>query len=251
MLTKSQIIVLHTIKHGDSGLVVQCYSNTTGKQALYFRGASKKGSNYALIHRLNILDVVTYTSGNGSMGTLKEITPLGSFPNIRTDIYKNTIAIFMSELLVKSIREEELNTPLYEFLKASIGVLEHLEQGVANFHLHFMVHLSKMLGFKPLDNYSPETPLFSIPTACFTEPYLTFNGQQCIIDENRSNSHFKSSESLLLHTLLNTPFTQISAIRCNGEMRLAFARQMITYLSHHLGIGIEIKSLDVLHEVFN
>lgn len=251
MLSKSQIIVLHTIKHGDSGLVVQCYSDTVGKQALYFRGASRKGSNYALIHRLNILDVVVYRSGNGSMGTLKEITPAGSFPNIRTDIYKNTIAIFISELLVRSIREEELNPPLYSFLKAAIGVLEHLNEGTANFHIHFMVHLSKMLGFKPLDNFSEQTPLFSIPAACFTEAYLTFNGQQCLIDENRSNSHFKHTESQLLHTLLNTPFTEVGTIRCNGEMRLAFAKQMITYLSHHLGIGIEIKSLDVLHEVFS
>ena len=34
MLSKSQIIVLHTIKHGDNGLVLQCYSNTSGRTAL-------------------------------------------------------------------------------------------------------------------------------------------------------------------------------------------------------------------------
>ena len=59
MLAKSQIIVLHTIKHGDTGIVVQCYSNTAGRTALYFRGSSKKMRNAAILHKLNILDVVT------------------------------------------------------------------------------------------------------------------------------------------------------------------------------------------------
>lgn len=241
---------MHTIKHGDSGMVVQCYSNRSGKQSVYFRGSAKRAGSYSHMHRLSVLDVVTYSNGATAMPTIREITPVYSLPNIRTDVYKNTIAIFISELLVKSIREIEPNEPLFEFLKASIGILENLGQGSANFHIHFMVHLSKMLGFKPLDNYSARTPLFSIANACFTEAYLVFNGQKCIIDENRSNSHFRSGESELLHTILNTPSTDIACIKCNGETRLAFARQMITYISHHLGISIEIKSLDILHEVF-
>ncbi len=250
MLKKSQIIVLHTIKHGDSGMVVQCYSNISGRQSLYFRGSAKKNGNYSNIHRLNILDIVTYGNGTTSMPVIKEITSIYSLSNIRTDIFKNTIAIFISELLVKSVREAEPNTALFQFLKASIGVLEHIEQGKANFHIHFMVHLSKMLGFKPLDNYSSETPLFCIHNACFTEAYLIFNGQRCIIDQERSNTHFKSTESELLHNILNTSTTDIGTIKCNGEIRLGFAKQMIAYISHHMGITMEIKSLDVLHEVF-
>lgn len=250
MLLKSQIIVLHTIKHGDSGMVVQCYSSLHGKQSLYFRGSAKHQAKYANLHRLNILDIITYSGSTSSMPTIKEMTPIYNLSNIRTNIYKNTIAIFISELLLKSIREVETNSAFFDFLKASIGILEHLHEGTANFPIHFMVHFSKMLGFKPLDNYAEQTPLFCIPNACFTEAYLVFNGQKCIIDETHSPTHFKSSESALLHTILNTPSTQINTIKCTGEMRLAFTKQMITYISHHLGIPIEIKSLDVLHEIF-
>lgn len=251
MLTKSQIIVLHTVKHGDSGMVVQCYSNILGKQSLYFRGSSKRSGSFSNLHRLNVLDVVTYSNGTESMPTIKEITPVFNLLGIRTNIYKNTIAIFISELISKSIREVEFNRALFEFLRASIGILDHIDSGIANFHIHFMVHLSKMLGFKPLDNYSCETPLFCITTACFSESYLVFNGQRCVIDENRTSSHFNTAESALLHTILNTASTEIDSIKCTGEIRLAFAKRMIIYISHHLGISIEIKSLDVLHEVFN
>ena len=63
MLSKSQIIVLHTIKHGDNGLVLQCYSNTSGRTALYMKVSSKNKLVIFNLHRLSILDVVTYNRG--------------------------------------------------------------------------------------------------------------------------------------------------------------------------------------------
>ena len=100
MLTNSQIIVLHTIKHGDNGLVVQAYSATSGRVALYLRISPKNKVILSNLHRLNILDVVTYSSGS-SMPLIKEMVPALKLDSLRTNIYKNTIAIFLSELLYK------------------------------------------------------------------------------------------------------------------------------------------------------
>ncbi len=234
MLNKSQVIVLHTIKHGDNGIVLQCYSNSCGREAVYIRVSSKNKVIMSNLHRLSILDIVTYSNGT-SMPTVKEMEPVVRLDSIRTNIYKNTIAIFVSELLVKCIKESEANLQLYQFLVSSINILEHLQEGFANFHIHFMVHLSKMLGFLPVDNYSPQTPLFNIPAARFCA------GERC----------FPAAESELLHRILNTPAIESAMIGCNGELRYSFSRQMTGYLSHHLGMNMEIKSLDVLHEVFN
>ena len=168
MLTKSQIIVLHTIKHGDTGIVVQCYSNTAGRCSLYFRASSKKQNNLALMHKLNILDVITYSNGTQSMPTIKEVSVPYNLGSLRGDIYKSTIAIFISELLGRTVRESESNPHLYSFISSSIQILEHITEGVANFHVHFLTHLCKMLGFMPLDNYGATTPVFDIATAKFT-----------------------------------------------------------------------------------
>lgn len=234
MLSKSQVIVLHTIKHGDNGIVLQCYSNGGGREALYMRVLSKNKIILSNLHRLSILDVVIYSNGS-SMPTVKEIEPVVRLDSIRTNIYKNTIAIFISELLVKCVKESEANLPLYQFLVSSINILEHLQEGFANFHIHFLVHLSKMLGFLPVDNYSQSTPLFNIPMAKFCA------GERC----------FSAAESELLHKILNTPAIDSALIGCNGQLRYSFSKQMISYLSHHLGMNLEVKSLDVLHEVFN
>lgn len=250
MISKSRIIVLHTIKHGDNGLVLQCYSNNAGRQSLYLRISSRNKVSIANIHRLNILDIVTYSNGS-SMPTIKEMEPVTKLGSMRTNIFKNTIAIFLSELLAKSIRESEANPQLFNFLSSSINILEHLEDGEANFHIHFLVHLSKMLGFMPTDNYSQQMPLFNIPTARFCEGERFFDGKYCVVRTTDSAGCFSEAESALLHTLLNTRAISSGEIKCNGELRLSFAKQMIRYLSHHLGMNLEIKSLDVLHEVFS
>lgn len=249
MLSKSQVIVLHTIKYGDNGIVLQCYSNTCGRQALFLRVSAKNKIIISNLHRLSILDVVTYHSGS-SMPTVKELEPVMRLDSIRTNIYKNTIAIFLSELLVKCIKESESNLRLYQFLVSSISILEHLEGTFANFHIHFLVHLSKMLGFMPVDNFSATNTLFDIQSARFIAPgpaagYATA-GSAAV-----PSSCFSAVESELLHAILNTPAIESSGIRCNGELRLAFSKQMIRYLSAHLGINFDMKSLDVLHEVFN
>ena len=248
MLTKSQIIVLHTIKHGDTGIVVQCYSSTAGRCALYFRASSKNRVSASLLHKLNILDVVTYSNGSQSMPTIKEISAPYKIAAIRSDIYKSSIAIFISELLGRTVREEESNPHLYSFLSSSIQILEHIEHGVPNFHIHFITHLCKMLGFMPMDNYSSATPIFDMATAKFTfAPAGYVYGTQMLGPE----------ESQLLHALLNTPSTNLEKLFCgtrelkmNGEARLAYTKRMIEYISHHIGNNIEIKSLDILHQIF-
>ena len=248
MLTKSQIIVLHTIKHGDTGIVVQCYSSTAGRCALYFRASSKNRVSASLLHKLNILDVVTYSNGSQSMPTIKEISAPYRIAAIRSDICKSSIAIFISELLGRTVREEEANPHLYSFLSSSIQILEHIEHGVPNFHIHFITHLCKMLGFMPMDNYSSATPIFDMATAKFTfAPAGYVYGTQMLGPE----------ESQLLHALLNTPSTNLEKLFCgsqelkiNGESRLAYTKRMIEYISHHIGNNIEIKSLDILHQIF-
>lgn len=249
MLAKSQIIVLHTIKHGDTGIVVQCYSSTAGRTALYFRGSSKKMNNASLLHKLNILDVVTFSNTSGSMPTIREMGIPYNLSSLRSDIYKSTMAIFLSEILGKTVRESEANPHLYSFISSSIQILEHTDEGVANFHIHFLTHLCKMLGFMPTDNYSSSAAVFDMATAKFIPaPFGAAPYGSMLMSE---------TESMLLHTLMNTPSTNLGKLYCgaqelqlNGQLRNSYAKRMIEYISHHIGNTIEIKSLDILHQIF-
>lgn len=243
MLIKSQIIVLNTIKYGDNGAVIQCYSDTGGRISVFMRSAGKSKNGNAYLHRLSILDVELFVKGDG-MPLIKEFTPATKLDTLRTNIYKSAIAIFISELILKSVREVEPNPKLYSFLRDIIISLDNCDSGAANFPAYFMVSFCKEAGFMPYDNYSDNTPLFNMESASFV-PFGFVSENIGIGKEN----HFSLEESMLLHAFLNIRPDGLQAIALNGNTRYAFAKQMVRYLSLHMGYNIELKSMEVLHEL--
>lgn len=241
MTDKEQIVVLHTIKHSDSGVVVQCYSRERGREALYLRVSQKNKVKISNFHRLSILDIITY-SKNSYMPVIREYASAYKLDSIRSDVYKSTVAIFLSELLLKSVREAEGERSLYDFLVSSVNMLENMEEGIANFHLHFMVRLCKFMGIMPVNDYSGPESIFSLPAAKFADT---------LKNEKPLSPFLSRQESELLYRLMVTPVSMIGRIECNGELRSKFAKEILKYISYHLGTDIELKSLDVLHEVFN
>ena len=237
MLAKSQIIVLHTIKHGDTGIVVQCYSNTAGRTALYFRGSSKKMQNAALLHKLNILDVVTYTNGIQSMPTIREIAVPHNLSSLRSDIYKSSIAIFISELLGKTVRESEANPHLYSFISSSIQILEHIEEGVANFHMWFLSNLCRFLGFSPGNEYMPEA-WFDISEGLYTA------------DAPPREHRMSQQNALILRDMLECDVRYLSEVGLNRHQRVDFLDALLAYYAYHLDTIHSVQSIRILQEVF-
>ena len=257
MLTKSRIIVLHTIKHSDSGMVVQCYSDVKGRSACYFF-AGGKHSKSAMMFPLSMLDVVLFSrhqEGN-TMPVIKEAAPVCQLPNLKTDIRKGAISIFMCELLLKTLKESSPDPSLFVFLSNSIMLLEAVDEGVENFHLHFAVNLCKVLGYMPEDNYSgpsfPPNPTVGQAGGSNPDSRTHFNFTTGKFTHDYSEAFcFQPEESLLLHQIMSTPLASLREITCSGQMRNRFLTRIIDYLSFHTSLRIELKSLAVLRELFS
>ncbi|MBO6222610.1 MAG: DNA repair protein RecO [Bacteroidales bacterium] len=257
MLTKSRIIVLHTIKHSDSGMVVQCYSDVKGRSACYFF-AGGKHSKSAMMFPLSMLDVVLFSrhqEGN-TMPVIKEAVPVCQLPNLKRDIRKGAISIFMCELLLKTLKESSPDPSLFVFLSNSIMLLEAVDEGVENFHLHFAVNLCKVLGYMPEDNYSgpsfPPNPTVGQAGGSNPDSRTHFNFTTGKFTHDYSEAFcFQPEESLLLHQIMSTPLAALREITCSGQMRNRFLTRIIDYLSFHTSLRIELKSLAVLRELFS
>lgn len=257
MLTKSRIIVLHTIKHSDSGMVVQCYSDVKGRSACYFF-AGGKHSKSAMMFPLSMLDVVLFSrhqEGN-TMPVIKEAAPVCQLPNLKTDIRKGAISIFICELLLKTLKESSPDPSLFVFLSNSIMLLEAVDEGVENFHLHFAVNLCKVLGYMPEDNYSgpsfPPNPTVGQAGGSNPDSRTHFNFTTGKFTHDYSEAFcFQPEESLLLHQIMSTPLAALREITCSGQMRNRFLTRIIDYLSFHTSLKIELKSLAVLRELFS
>lgn len=238
---KSSIIVLHLTKWGDHGAIVHAIDSEKGRCGFILRKLGKAATaQTSLFHPLSCLDVVTQPNSKSSLETIIEFVPRYRLDSVRCDMGKSCIALFISEVLYRSIREGMQDKKFYDWLEATALSLEQATGNVANFHLWFLVNLSSHLGFLPQDNWSESAPIFSIPAASFTNSWPA---------DGRSDL-FSLQNSEILHNLLHMQRDQAMALPLSGAKRIDFSKNMIHFLEYHLSSTINVKSLDVLHDIF-
>lgn len=235
-----QLIVLHTIKHKESGIIVQGYSNRAGRETFFLRGGgkSKSGSNLSQLHPLSVIDVTLSSFKLSDIPIIKEFSLALRFNAIRGDLFKSAIALFISELVYKTIKEQEQNNDLYNFLVNSIKILEEIRFGCANFHPYFMIGFCRQIGYSPETTTQGDGMLFDIASAKY------------ISTKERGEYCFGPDESSLLFKLSSTPLQEIASIKTTGNQRYLLIKEMLRYISFHTGFDVKIESLEILHEVF-
>jgi len=241
MLHKLKAIVLHSIKYKENSSIVYLYTDGFGRQTYLINGlrSSKSKAKQSLFHPLFLLDIEAYHNPKSDIQRLKECqlaVPLQSTPFVLT---KSSLALFISELLYKVVREEEPNAELFGFLYHSILMLDELEDGVANFHLHFLTQLSKYLGFYPNIAKQEDASYFDIKT-----------GEFCVF-RPRHPLFFSTESTSLLKSLINLPASRLSQLELNRHQRNSFLGSMMEFYSFHFENLSQLKSLQVLSEVFD
>lgn len=233
-----KMVVLHSFRHKESGVIVKGYSDIGGMGAFYLKsGAGSRKHNLSILHPLAVIQVMPSTHRFGEMGGIKEFESLLKLSSIRGNVSKMAIALFLSEIITKTIREIEPNPGMFRFVEQSIQELERCTEGVANFHLFFLVKYIGMLGYLPDIPEETKGMLFDINSAGYTA--------------GNTGNRFGKEESRLLWSLYRIPPANLGSLRISGEQRTKFLAEVLRYLSYHTGHDIHIDSLGVLHEVFS
>jgi DNA repair protein RecO (recombination protein O) len=236
MLHKTKGIVLHTLEYSETSIIVKLFTEDLGLQSYLVRSAKKKNSRTkaGIFQPLSLIEFVAYHNKRSKLQSLKEITHCYHFKGIPFDIKKSSIAFFIAEVLYKSIREEEQNKPLFEFIFASVQELDEKEGRVSDFHLFFLMELSKHLGFYPNDNYHSSRTIFNLYEG-------TFQGAR------PEHSYFLEKElSRNFHELIGNR----DAAEFNPAERKELIHKMLEYYSIHLNGFKNVKSHLVLENIF-
>jgi DNA repair protein RecO (recombination protein O) len=101
----------------------------------------------ALYQPLTLLELVVYHRPNANINRIKEVRCLHPYQTITADVRKSAIALFLNELLNKTVKEESHAADLCTFLINSLVMLDTIDRNTENFHLLFMIRLSRLLGF--------------------------------------------------------------------------------------------------------
>lgn len=222
MLHKTRGIVFRFTKYAESSIIVTIFTHQFGLQTYIVNGVrSKSGKGkIALYQPLTLLEMVVYHKENANILRLKEVRCFHPYITITSDFKKSTIALFLNEIINKAVKEQTHAHEISEFLFNSFITLDKQDSNIENFHLIFLMRLSKLLGFGPSQTAEILTPFFS-------------------------DDH----EEIILHQLLKADF--FTPLLMNQIQRRNLLDLLLRFYTTHIdGFG-EIKSMAVVRELIN
>jgi len=239
MLSKSNVIVLSKLKYKDHDLIVKCYTQHRGAVSYLLRGVlkTKKGSSKAAYFQLlSQLQIEEQYKPNYTLQTIKEVKLHHVYYSLHTNVLKSSIVMFLSEILAAALKEEEQNPNLYEYIETGLLWLDE-EDHFSNFHLLFLLNLTKHLGFYP-EMLNDDSEYFNLSNGLFQDTKIdgyTISGENLII----------------LKQLLGIKFDALDTVKLNSKQRQAFLNMLLRYYELHLGDFKKPKSLQVFNQVFS
>ncbi|MEG1837995.1 MAG: DNA repair protein RecO [Bacteroidaceae bacterium] len=241
MLQKTLGIVLHSLKYSDSSNIVDVYTEMRGRTSFLVKTSrSRKGVvKSVLFQPLSIIEIDADYRATSNLHLIREVKSVSPFFSIPYDPYKLCIALFMAEFLHKAIREEAENAPLFAYLKHSIEWLDECNQGFSNFHLVFLMRLSRFLGLYPNTEDYHQGDYFDLMNACFSssKPF--------------HNSYIKPEEAAKLIQLMRMNYETMNLFKMSREERNRCLSIINDYYRLHLPEFPVLKSVGVLQELFN
>jgi DNA repair protein RecO (recombination protein O) len=238
MLHKTRGIVFNSTDYSEASLVVQIYTELFGIQSYIINGVRKKHARVhsGIFQPLTPVDLVVYHKERPGLQRISDIKPNPPLANIPFDVFKSSMVLFLDEVLVKSIREEESNPPLFEFIYKAIQWLDGPQSPGNDFHLLFLLHLSRFLGFAPSQDYTSTKNIFNLREGKFQS--LFPEHPHFIVPP--ASGHFAS--------LIQAEFP--FSLNINTAERRILLSAILEYFALHIdGFG-NIKSHKVLEEVW-
>ncbi len=239
MQVTTKAIVLTSLKYGDTSLITRAFTASDGLKSYMLKGvlSSKKGKlKTAYFQPLTQLEIVANHKNKGTLETIREAKVSYHYQSLHSQITKNAMTQFLAEMLSNSIHEEESNLGLFEYIEASLQWLD-VNDEISNFHLHFLLNLTRYLGFYP-DTNAINSNYFDLLEGEFTnEPSL--------------NPILSGKNLIYFKKVLGINFDEIHNIKMNKVNRQELLKSLVLYFELHLQGFRKPKSLAILNEVFS
>lgn len=215
MKSKAELIILNHTKFGENSIVLHTLSSEYGRRGFLVKVSPKTAM--ALFLPLNILQAEVTENPKANLWYARNFVSITPLNGIRGNIHKNTMTLFMSEVLYRVVKDQTNEDGLADWLKGQILTLDALQADFANFHLLFLLNLCAALGFDP--------------DAAGLAPFVDNNLQS-------------------VEALLSLPFTEALLLPLTGADRNAIAESILKYIEYHTESAVNVRSLAVLREIY-
>ncbi len=241
MVTKIHGIILSLIRHNERNNIVTLYTSERGRMSLLSPVSSGKSGRMrnARLAPLALIETDVNFRSNRDLQFLGAIATPSPWRNLYFDPRKAPIVIFLSEFLSKLLRTSEADPSMWNYLLSSLSILDDIEEGLANFHLAFMLRLLHIVGIAPDATDWQKGDFFNMRTAEFTPVHP---GHSDILS---------ADETAYIPLLMRMNFGNMQRFKFNASQRRRLVRVLMQYYSLHLPIRADLRSLDVLTELYS
>ena len=240
MLVKTKAIVLHSFKYGESRMIVDMFTEEAGRLSFIISipKTSKGHIKKQYFQPMTLLEVECDVRQNVQLQKLKDAHLLTAYTSIPFSPEKLALSLFIAEFLYHALRSEQQDKLLFAYVCDSMQWLDTVEVGFANFHLTFLMRMSRFLGFYPnLDDYV-DGCVFDLRTATFSLQVPTHR------------DFLDSHDSQLIHTLMRMDFPTMHLFQLSHHDRNRITEVLLHYYRLHIPQFPELKSLGVLQELW-
>lgn len=240
MLTKTQAIVLHSLKYGETRLIVDMFTRTFGRQSFIVSipKTSKGKVKKQFFQPLTLLEIETDIRPKLQLQKLNDVRLMSPFVSIPFEPDKIAISLFVAEFLYYALRSEQRNELLYDYLENSIMWLDGQQDRFANFHLVFLMRLTRFLGFYPnLDDYD-------------TGDYFDLRESEFIKNPPIHRDFLHPDEAQKVQLMMRMDYPTMHLFRMSHEERNRLLEVSLNYYRLHLPDFPEMKSIDVLKALY-
>lgn len=241
MLHKTRGIVLKTTLYSESSVVVQIFTEKFGIQSYLINGVKKPKAKIRMnmLQPLHLVDMIVYHKSNSTMQRVSELRPSPIFRSIPYDIIKSTIVMFLNEVLYKSIRQQNTDERLFDFIFNGICWFDESEDNSVNFHLAFLLKLTRFLGFAPSTQTRSDQSYFDLQEGEFSSRVPVHS------------DYIEKDDAFLFIALLNSPFEKIFEIKLSNVSRRNILDKILVFYRLHTASFGEIRAHQVLEEVLS
>ncbi|WP_158826003.1 DNA repair protein RecO [Mucilaginibacter lacusdianchii] len=241
MLHKTRGIVLKVTDYGETSVIVQIFTEKFGLQSYIINGVKKPKARITrnMLQPLHLLDLIVYYKNSGAVQRIRELKNSPLLLHIPYEVVKSSIALFLNEVLYKAVKQQTADEQLFEYVFKGIELLDNITEGLANFHLLFLIGLTRYLGFYPDVTSITNADYFDMRNGVFTRY------------KPESDQFLSPPHTYNFYQLLALGFDNLTSINLsNDERRYLISRILEYYALHIEGFGY-IQSHEVLEEVLS
>jgi DNA repair protein RecO (recombination protein O) len=212
----TELIILHSTKFGENSIVAHTLSKEYGRRSFLIRGAGKRGT-MTLMLPLTILEAEIVETSKSTLYSAKNLSAKYPLSGIRNSITKNSMTLFMSEVLYRTIKDGANEQGLFEWCEKNILLLDAMQSDFSNFHILFLLELAVVLGFSP---------------------------------ESQDLMPFVREHYPVVEKFMKESMADAMLIPLNGVIRNEIAEGILRYIEYHSDSAVNVASLKVLRELF-